>query len=68
MGRSWITGSGTKVPKVSRLVEIFLNATGMRVSLGIIWQCCPTPRENTPVQNLEGIRQSIVCRLDEAAT
>ena len=67
VGQSWITESGTKVPKVSRLVEIFLHATGTRVSPDIIQQYWPAPRENTPVQNLEGIRQSIVCRLDEAA-
>ena len=58
---------GTRVPKVSRLVEIFWNATGMRVPPNIIWQCWPTQHENTPAENLEGIRQSIVCRLDEAA-
>ena len=59
--------SETKVPKVSRLVETFLNATGTRVSPDIIWQCWPTPHENMPVQNLEGIRQSIVHRLEEVA-
>ena len=32
VGQRWITEKGTRVPKVSKLVEIFLNATGMRVS------------------------------------
>ena len=67
VGQRWIMERGTRVPKVSRLVEIFLNATGMQVSPDIIWQCWPVQHENTPAQNLEGIRQNIVCRLDEAA-
>ena len=67
VGQRWITEKGTRVPKISRLVEIFLNATGMRVSPNIIRQCWPAQHENTPVQNLEGIRQGIVCKLDEAA-
>ena len=58
---------GTRVPKVSRLVEIFLNATRTQVSPDIIQQCWPAQHENMPVQNLEGIRQNIVRRLDEAA-
>ena len=57
---------GTRVPKISRLVEIFLNATGTQVSLNIIWQCWPVQHENMLVQNLEGIRQGIVHKLDEA--
>ena len=36
VGQSWITESRTKVPRVSRLVETFLNATGMQVSPDII--------------------------------
>ena len=68
VGQCWITESSTKVPKVSRLVEIFLNATGMWVSPDNIQQCWLTPHKNMPVQNLEGIRQSIVHRLDEVAT
>ena len=57
-----------RVPKVSRLVQIFLNATRTQVSPDIIQQCWPAQHENMPIQNLEGIRQNIVCRLDEAAT
>ena len=62
---SWRKGS--RVPKVSKLVEIFLNATGTRVSPDIIQQYFPAQRKNTPVQNLEGIQLNIVRRLDEAA-
>ena len=58
---------GTRVPKISRLVGIFLNATGMQVPPNIIRQCWPAQHENTPVQKLEGIRQGIVHKLDEAA-
>ena len=55
------------MPKISRLVEIFLHATGTRVSLDIICQCWPAWHDDTPVQNLGGIRQNIVSKLDEVA-
>ena len=50
VGRRWITEKGTRVPKVSRLVKIFLNATRMRVSPDIVWQCWPAQHQNTPTQ------------------
>ena len=56
------------MPKITRVVEIFLNATGTWVSPNIIRQCWPAWHQNTPVQNLEGVRQSIVSKLDETAT
>ena len=68
MGRRWVMEKGIRVPKVTRVVEIFLNATGTWVSPNIIWQCWPAQPEHMPVQNLEGVRQSIVCKLDEVAT
>ena len=68
MGQRLITERGTRVPKISRLVEIFLNATGTRVSPNIIWQCLPVQHENTLVQKLGGIRHGIVHKLDEAVT
>ena len=68
MGQRWIMERGTRVPKISRLVEIFLNATRTWVSPNIIQQCWPVQCKNTPVQSLEGIRQGIVHKLDEAAT
>ena len=67
LGQRWIMEKGKRVPKISKLVEIFLNVTGMRVSPDIIWQCWPAQHKNMPVQNLEGIRQGIVCKLDEVA-
>ena len=67
VGRRWVTERGIRVPKITRVVEIFLNATGTRVSPNIIWQCWPAWREDMPVQNLEGMRQGIVRKLDEAA-
>ena len=67
VGRRWITEKGERVPKVCRLVKIFLNSTGTRVSPDIILQCWPAQCENTPMQNLEGIRHNIVCRLDKVA-
>ena len=68
MGWRWITEGEIRVPNITRVVEIFLNATGTRVSPNIIWQCWPAQHENTPVQNLEGMRQSIVHKLDKTAT
>ena len=67
MGRRWISERGIRVPKITRVVEIFLNTTGTRVSPNRIWTCWPAQRENIPVQNLEGVRQSIVRKLDEIA-
>ena len=68
MGQRWIAYKGIRVPKISRLVEIFLHATGTRVSLDIICQCWPAWRDDMPVQNLGGIRRNIVSKLDEVAT
>ena len=59
---------GIRVPRIARVVEIFLNATGTRVSSNIIRQCWPARCESRPVQNLEGIRQSIINKLDKTAT
>ena len=59
---------GIRVPKIARVAKIFLNATGTWVSSNIIRQCWPTRRESMPVQNLEGIRQSVINKLDETAT
>ena len=67
VGQRWVTERGIRVPKITRVVEIFLNATGTWVSLNIIWQCWPAWHEDMPVQNLEGVRQGIVRKLDEAA-
>ena len=67
MDRRWITEGGIRVPKIARVVEIFLNATATWVSPNIIWQCWPAQHENTPVQNSEGVRQSIISKLDETA-
>ena len=62
----WVTERWIRVPKITRVVEIFLNATGMHVSPNIIQQCWPAWHQDTPVQNLGGVRQSIICKLDEA--
>ena len=67
VGRRWISYRGIRVPKISRLVEIFLHATGTRVSLNIIRQCWPARCDEMPVQNLDGIRQDIIHKLDEIA-
>ena len=56
------------MPKISRVVEIFLHATGIRVPLNIIHQCWPAWRDETLLQNLEGIRWDIIHKLDEVAT
>ena len=53
--------------KISRVVEIFLHATGIRVPPNIIRQCWPAQRDETPLQNLDGIRRDIIYKLDEVA-
>ena len=68
IGRRWIAHKGIRVPKISRVVEVFLHATGTRVPPEIIRQCWPTQRTETPMQNLDGIRRDIVRKLDEVAT
>ena len=40
----------------------------MRVSPNIIRQCWPARHDDVPVQNLDGVRQNIVHKLDESAT
>ena len=68
VGRRWITYKGIRVPKISRVVEVFLHATGTHVPLDMIHQCWPARHTKTPMQNLDGIRQDIVYKLDEVAT
>ena len=41
VGRRWIAIEGVRVPKISRVVEVFLHATGTRVPLERICQCWP---------------------------
>ena len=67
VGQRWIAYRGIRVPKISRLVEIFLHATGTLVSPDIIHQCWPAWHDETPVQNLDGIRWNIILKLDEIA-
>ena len=67
VGRRWITYKGIRVPKISRVVEVFLQATGTHVPPDMIRQCWPAWCTKTPVQNLEDIRWDIVYKLDEVA-
>ena len=46
VGRRWISERGIRVPKITRVVEIFLNATGTWVSPDRIRKCWPTQHEN----------------------
>ena len=68
VGQRWIVYRGVRVPKISRLVEVFLHAMGTRVSPDIIRQCWPVWCSETLVQSLDGIRQNIILKLDEVAT
>ena len=68
VGQRWIAYREIRVPKISRLVEIFLHATGTQVSPAIIHQCWPTRHDETPVQNFDGIRLNIIHKLDEIVT
>ena len=67
MGRFWTIEGESMILQVSNLVEMFLAMTGTHVSLHIIRQCWPLVQE-TPQQDLHGIREVIVHRLDEVAT
>ena len=67
VGRKWISEKGIRVPKITRVVGIFLNATGTWVSPDKIRKCWPTRCGNIPVQSLKGMRQSVVRKLDEVA-
>ena len=67
-GRRWIAYEGIRVPKILRVVEVFLHATGTHVPPEIIHQCWPAWRTETPMQNLDEIRRDIVHKLDEVAT
>ena len=68
VGRRWIAFEGRRVPKISRVVEVFLHATGTCVPPERIHQCWPARRMETPMQSLDGIRRDIVRKLDEVAT
>ena len=68
MGQSWITEGKTMVPEVSSLVETFMATTGTHVPPHVVQQCWPAPCDKTPVQDLEGIKEDIVDRLDEVVT
>ena len=65
VGQSWTTEGETMVPQVNGLVETFMAMTGMRIPPHVLCQCWPTACDEMPVQNLEGIREYIVCKLDE---
>ena len=41
VGRRWIAFEGIRVPKISRVVEVFLHATGTHVPPERICQCWP---------------------------
>ena len=56
------------IPQVSNLVETFMAMTGTCVSSHIIRECWPLSQEETPQQDLNGIREVIVHRLDKVAT
>ena len=65
MGQSWTMEGETMVPQVSSLVETFMAMTGTSVPPHVLWQCWPTLLNEMPVQNVRGIKEDIVCRLDE---
>ena len=67
VGRRWIAFKGIRVPKILRVVEVFLHATGTHVPPEIIRQCWPTRHTEMLMQNIDGIRRDIVCKLDKVA-
>ena len=68
MGRCWVTEGKDMVPKVSSLVETFMATTGMCMPPHVVQQCWPMLHNETPVQDLKGIKEHIVKRLDEVVT
>ena len=65
--RRWLP-SREEIPKIARVVEVFLHATRTHVPPERIHQCWSVRHTEIPMQNLEGIRQNIVRKLDEVAT
>ena len=53
---------------LSKLVETFIATTGTHVPLHVIRECWPSPQEDIPQQDLQGMQQTIVRRLDEVVT
>ena len=68
MGQSWTTEGKTMVPEVSSLVETFMAATGTHMPLHVVQQCWPSLHDKMPVQDLKGIKEDIVHRLDKVVT
>ena len=64
MDQCWVKEGKDMVPKVSPLVETFLAATGSCIPPHVIRQCWPVPCNETPVQDLTGIKEHIVKRLE----
>ena len=56
------------VPKVSPLVETFLAVMGSRMPPHVIRQCWPVPHEEVPVQDITGVKEHIIKKLDEVTT
>ena len=53
------------VPQVTNLVAAFLGVMKARVLSCQIRECWPTPPEQVPWQNMEGVQAKVVARLDE---
>ena len=66
VGHSWTT-EGAMTPEVTKLVDTFLAAVGMHVSLHIIREYWPMPPDDIPQQNLDSMRAVIMQCLDEVA-
>ena len=68
VGQYWTMVGETMVPEVSNLVKTFMTATGMQIPPHVIRQCWPLPWEGTPQQDLGGICEVVIHKLDEVAT
>ena len=51
---SWTTEDRTMTLEVSKLVEIFIAATGMHIPSCIVRECWPSMQEDTPSRTCEG--------------
>ena len=68
VGWFWTAEGKIMTLQVSNLVEMFMAMTGIHISPHIIRECWPSLQEETPQQDLHGIREVIVWRLDEVVT
>ena len=54
-GCYWTSEDRTMTPEVSKLVETFMAVTGTCIPSRVVRECWPSPWEDTPQQDLQGV-------------